>query len=88
MAGIEYASTHVEEAVDVVMKYAPEADRAHMRYMLETELTAGRPADGAGFGSQSAAQWSALHGMLLKYKALAIAVEIDQVFTTQFLAGK
>jgi ABC-type nitrate/sulfonate/bicarbonate transport system substrate-binding protein len=88
LAGIKYASTHVDEAVDMVMKYAPEADRAHMRYMLETELAAGRPADGAGFGVQSAEQWSALHDMLLKYKALAIAVEIDQVFTTQFLAGK
>ena len=88
LAGIEYASTHVDEAVEVVMKYAPEADRAHMRYMLETELAAGRPADGAGFGSQNAEQWSALHAMLLKYKALATAVDIGQVFTTQFLAGK
>ena len=88
LAGIEYASTHVDEAVEVVMKYAPEADRAHMRYMLETELAAGRPADGAGFGSQNAEQWAALHAMLLKYKALATAVDIGQVFTTQFLAGK
>lgn len=88
LAGIEYASTHVDEAVDVVMKYAPEADRAHMRYMLETELAAGRPAGGAGFGAQTAAQWAALQAMLLKYKALANAVQVDQVFTTQFLAGK
>ena len=88
LAGIEYASTHVDEAVEIVMKYAPEADRAHMRYMLETELAAGRPADGTGFGSQNAGQWAALHAMLLKYKALATAVDIDQVFTTQFLAGK
>ena len=88
LAGIEYASTHVDEAVEIVMKYAPEADRAHMRYMLETELAAGRPADGAAFGSQNAGQWALLHAMLLKYKALATAVGIDQVFTTQFLAGK
>lgn len=88
LAGIEYASTHVDEAVDVVMKYAPEADRAHMRYMLETELAAGRPAGGPGFGAQTAAQWAALQAMLLKYKALANAVQVDQVFTTQFLAGK
>ena len=88
LAGIEYASTHVDEAVEIVMKYAPEADRAHMRYMLETELAAGRPADGVAFGSQNAGQWAALHAMLLKYKALATAVGIDQVFTTQFLVGK
>ena len=67
------------------MKYAPEVDAAHMRYMLETELVAAKPAGSAGFGAQNAAQWDALHAMLLKYKALAKPVDIQAVFTNRFL---
>ena len=85
LAGMAYAAAHVDEAVAIVMKYAPEADAAHMRYMLETELVAAKPAGGAGFGAQNAAQWDALHAMLLKYKALAKPVDIQAVFTNRFL---
>jgi ABC-type nitrate/sulfonate/bicarbonate transport system substrate-binding protein len=41
--GIDYADLNREEAVDIVLRYAPEEDRQHQRYMLETELAAALP---------------------------------------------
>src|SRR5581483_8549017 len=39
LRGIEYANSHVDEAVDIVMKYAPQEDRSHQNFMLTTELS-------------------------------------------------
>ncbi len=88
MRGIAYAETHVDEAVEIVLKYTgPETDPDHMRFMLETELAdAHSPLTEAhGLGWQTEAQWQALHDSLLKYGALAAPVNVAQVFTTRFL---
>ncbi|HOT92503.1 MAG TPA: ABC transporter substrate-binding protein [Anaerolineae bacterium] len=90
LRGIAYAESHVDEAVDIVLKYTgPETDRAHMRFMLETELADAHSAltDEHGIGWQTEAQWQALMDSLLQYGALAGPVEVKQVFTNQFLEG-
>ncbi|MFQ5578165.1 MAG: ABC transporter substrate-binding protein [Anaerolineae bacterium] len=90
VAGIEYARRHPAEAVDMVMLYAGEqADPAHMRYMLETELAdAVSPVTEAGGpGWQTAAQWQALHDMLLQYGAIAAPLDVEAAFTNRFLPG-
>ncbi len=90
LRGIAYAEAHVEEAVDIVLKYTgPETDRDHMRFMLETELTdAHTPlTDEFGTGWQTEEQWQALVDSLLQYGALAGPVEAKEAFTNQFLEG-
>jgi len=88
IAGIEYARQHPDEAVDIVMQYAGEqADPAHMRFMLDTELTdAVSPVTEAhGLGWQTEEQWQALHNMLLEFEAIAEPVDVSQAFTNDFL---
>ncbi|GBD08124.1 Formylaminopyrimidine-binding protein [Candidatus Thermoflexus japonica] len=87
MKGIEDARMDPEEAVDIVLKYAPQADRGHMRFMLETEL---RDAESEvtrahGIGWQTREQWEALYEVLRRYNAITRPVEIDRVFTTALL---
>jgi ABC-type nitrate/sulfonate/bicarbonate transport system substrate-binding protein len=38
--GIYYAKDHPDEAIDIVLKYAPEEQREHQRFMFDTELAA------------------------------------------------
>ncbi len=88
LRGIAYAEAHVDEAVELVLKYAgPETDPAHMRFMLETELAdAHSPLTAAhGLGWQTAEQWQTLADSLLQYGALAGPVKVEEGFTNQFL---
>lgn len=88
LRGIAYAEDHVDEAVDIVLKYTgPETDPAHMRFMLETELAdAHSPlTDEFGIGWQTKEQWQALNDSLLEYGALAEPVKVEEAFTNQFL---
>jgi ABC-type nitrate/sulfonate/bicarbonate transport system substrate-binding protein len=90
LRGIAYAEAHVEEAVEITLTYTgAEADRGHMRYMLETEIaTAHGPATQTqGLGWQTAEQWQALLDSLLTYGAMDEPVAVDAVFTNQFLQG-
>lgn len=87
LRGIAYAETHVDEAVEIVLRYAgPETAPDHMRFMLETELADAHSAltDTHGIGWQTSEQWQALADTLLEYQALAKPVDVDAVFTNQF----
>jgi NitT/TauT family transport system substrate-binding protein len=84
LRGIEYAQANPDEAVQIVLKYAGEdADAAHMRFMLDTELA--DAISPSGFGWQTEAQWQALADMLQTYEALPGEVDVAAAFTTQFL---
>ncbi|WP_322802585.1 ABC transporter substrate-binding protein [Thermoflexus sp.] len=85
--GIEDARMNPEEAVDIVLKYAPQADRGHMRFMLETELkdAESEVTRAHGIGWQTREQWEALYEVLRRYHAITKPVEIDRVFTTALL---
>ena len=88
MRGIEFAQENPEEAVNIVMIYAgEEADPAHMRYMLDTELADAQSpiTDEFGLGWQTTEQWQALHDMLVQYEAIAEPVDVTAAFSTQFL---
>lgn len=90
LRGIAYAEDHVDEAVDIVLKYTgPETDPDHMRFMLETELADARTplTDEFGIGWQTEEQWQRLIDSLLEYGALAGPVKASEAFTTQFLEG-
>jgi len=88
LRGIAYAEMHLDEAVDIVMTYTgPDADRDHMRYMLETEAAMAHNAltEAHGLGWQTAEQWESLLNSLRTYGAITEPVNVDAVFTTQFL---
>lgn len=86
--GIEYARQHPEEAIDIVMRYVGEGgDRNHQRFILETELAASVSAitQEHGTGWQTLEQWQALADMLVRYQALAEAIDVEAAFTTELL---
>lgn len=88
MRGIAFANENRDEAVEIVMNYAGEdANPAHMRFMLDAEFADYESAVTAEFtpGWQTAAQWQALHDMLLTYDAIANPLDVDDAFTTEFL---
>ncbi len=75
----QYAFDHVDEAVTATLKYAPGADPAQQRALLETDLAAARRADGIGRSSQQ--QWDALEATLLNFGVLKTAGSASTAFT-------
>ena len=87
MKGLEFASANTEETLDIVMKYAENENRDHMRFMLAAELEdATSPGtESNGLGWMTSAQWQEFHDSLLRYDALAGEVDVDNAFTNRFL---
>jgi ABC-type nitrate/sulfonate/bicarbonate transport system substrate-binding protein len=85
LRGIEYASNNVEEAIDIVLEYAPQEVREQQVFMLTTELGRAGPAEGPGYGWQTQAQWQALIDALRQYAIVTEEVGAGDVFTTDLL---
>ncbi|HLF70715.1 MAG TPA: ABC transporter substrate-binding protein [Dehalococcoidia bacterium] len=87
LKGVDYANQNRDEALEIVLKYAPQQDRNHQRFMLNTELdrsiTDLTKANGVGW--QTREQWQANHDMLFDYQVLKQRLEISQVYTDEFL---
>lgn len=85
--GIAYAADHPDEALDIVMKYAPNEDRDVQKYMLNTELARAKTAltEANGYGWQTQEQWQALTDSLVKYNVIKPGLDVSKLFTTQFL---
>ncbi|MGD2157903.1 MAG: ABC transporter substrate-binding protein [Anaerolineales bacterium] len=89
LKGIEYASQHMDEAVEIVLTYTgPETDSAHMRYMLETELidAQSRITNEHGIGWQTREQWNALSELLVEYDAMS-ATNVEAAFSNTLLSA-
>jgi ABC-type nitrate/sulfonate/bicarbonate transport system substrate-binding protein len=83
LEGIAYADENRDEALDIIMEYAPDEDPAHQMYMLETELEMAQPAP---IGMQTEEQWQKLHDFLVQYGALSQPIDdISTVFTDRFV---
>ena len=87
MKGLAFAFENTEETLDIVMRYAENEDREHMRFMLLTERedAASLLTSGNGLGWMTVEQWQALHDSLMAYEALENPVDVRQAFTTRFL---
>lgn len=87
LRGIAYAAENPEEALDIVMQYAPQENREQQAFMLSTELERAQTELTAehGFGWQTEAQWQALMDALLAFEVAESAVEVTDLFTTRFL---
>ncbi len=88
MRAVAWISDHRDEAVDVTMRYAPQEQRAHQRYMLDVELEAAQSdiTRLGGIGWMEERQWQALHDSLVEYKGIDKPVDVKQAFTTRYLA--
>jgi ABC-type nitrate/sulfonate/bicarbonate transport system substrate-binding protein len=87
LRGIQYAIDNPEEAVDIVLKYAPQEDAEHQRFMLDTEIDSAysRMVTEDGLGWQTEKQWQDLADTLLEFQALAKAVNVNEAFTNEFV---
>ncbi len=87
MKGLEFAFSNTEETLDIVLKYADQEDREHMRFMLLTEKEdAISPlTDQKGLGWMTEEQWQAFHDSLLEHQALPNPVDVKSAFTDRFL---
>ncbi len=85
--GIQYAADHPDEAVDIVMKYAPQENRDQQQFMLTTELARAKTELTVqnGYGWQTQAQWQALADALTQYDVIKPGADVSKMFTMQFL---
>ncbi len=89
MKAIEFIQNNPEEALDIVMKYAPDEDRDHQKYMMMTELEDGRsPLTTAnGFGYMTDGQWRQLYSQLLEFGSLPNAFDYRDAFVNEFITS-
>jgi ABC-type nitrate/sulfonate/bicarbonate transport system substrate-binding protein len=88
LKGIYYAKENPDEAVDIVLQYAPEEEREHQRFMFETELAAALTgaAQQNGIGWMTPEQWQALYDKLQRYQALSgTLADLSAAYSTQAL---
>ncbi len=87
LKGVQYALDNMDETLDIVLKYAPDEQREHQRFMLETEL---RDAVGPvtyqhGLGWMTQEQWRGLYDQLVEFEALPMPFDYRTAYTDRFL---
>ena len=87
MKGLEFVFESIEETLDIVLTYADQEDREHMRFMLLTEMAdAASPlTEQNGLGWMTTEQWRAFHDSLLENGALTGPTDVSSVFTDRFI---
>jgi ABC-type nitrate/sulfonate/bicarbonate transport system substrate-binding protein len=87
LKGLEFSFAHPEETLDIVLRYAENEDRDHMRFMLQAEQADAVSAVTRehGLGWMTRQQWQEFHDLLVRYQALARELDVEQAFTAQFL---
>jgi ABC-type nitrate/sulfonate/bicarbonate transport system substrate-binding protein len=85
--GIEDARRDPEAATDIIMKFAPNEERAQQSFMLKVELDMadGPSAQQGGIGWSTSAQWQAFHDSLLQHGGIKQSIPIETVFTNRIL---
>lgn len=85
LRAVAWTQAHPDEAVQVVLKYAPGADPAQQRFLLDEDLKAARRPDGIGRSSKE--QWQALADTLVKYQVLPKAPDVTRAFDNRLVDG-
>jgi len=84
LRGVQYAGQNRDEAIDIVLQFAPQEQREHQRFMLDTELemASSELTLQDGIGAQTLEQWQRLHDYLVQYGALSGPLDdVEAVFT-------
>lgn len=84
MKGWSYALENENETIDTVLKYKPDGDREHERYMLRQSIplihTGNEP-----IGWMLRDEWQRFIGLVSKNSDSTNEINADDLFTTQFL---
>ena len=87
MRAMEFIFANPDDALTIVMKFAPGENRAHQQFMLQAEM------DDAvsdltrenGLGWMTGRQWKNLYDQLLEFEALTNPFDYRTAFTDRFL---
>lgn len=87
LKGFHDALANPDEALDIVMLYAPDENRDHQQFMLMQELAdaVGSVTEQYGLGWMTDAQWKNLHDQLVEYQAITESFDYRDAFDLQFL---
>ncbi len=87
LRGIDYAIEHPDEAIDIVLKYAPNEKRDAQRFLFDTEAAHAQSdlTRAHGLGWQTLEQWTALNTVLLENGGLESQVDPAKAFRTGLL---
>jgi ABC-type nitrate/sulfonate/bicarbonate transport system substrate-binding protein len=77
MRATAWIEGHIDEAVEITLRYAEGADPEHQKYLLETDLAAAQRE--GGIGRSTAEQWQALADLLLEYEVITTPVDVSGV---------
>jgi len=82
-----WAREHPDEAVEIVLKYAPREDPEHQRFMLEEELRDAQSdlTERYGIGWMTEEQWREFYDMLERYGALPKPFDYRTAYDDRFL---
>ena len=87
LRGLQHAFDDKEDTLDIVMKYAPDKDRDHQRFMLEAELQDAvnvlTPQHGLGWMTDT--QWSDLYEHLIEFQGVTKPFDYRTAYTDRFL---
>ncbi len=88
LRGVKFAIENEEEALDIILEFAPLEEREHQRFMLRQELGDARSAitNERGIGAMTAGQWQNLHDHLIEYEAIPNSVDVTTVFDDRFVS--
>lgn len=81
-----FINVNKEETLDIVMRYAPNSNREHQEFMLESEMrdATGPVTERYGMGWFTAEQWDALYKHLLEFEVIS-DFDFKSAFTRIFL---
>lgn len=85
LQGWEYAYDNPEEAVTYVLMYSDQLERSHETKMMQASLQLLRPEEENSIGSMDRQVWEDMQDLLLENGFLENPIDIDKVYTTQFL---
>ncbi|MHB8870609.1 MAG: ABC transporter substrate-binding protein [Thermoleophilia bacterium] len=86
LAGLDYAATHPEEAVDIYISAHPELDRDTLLAQWEATIPSLALASPGGLaGGQDVSAWQTLHDWMIDVGLLAAPVDVAPALTNEFL---
>ena len=85
LKGWNYAAGNPEEAAKITVKTGDKLTYPHELAMMKESIALLKP-DAQPIGSMVAADWQALHNLLLQGGFIKTPVELDKAYTSKFLA--
>ncbi|ROR10117.1 ABC transporter substrate-binding protein [Erwinia sp. JUb26] len=84
LEGWQYALTHREETIDILMKTNPSLDRKHQVAMLDSVASLMYPPGSPGLGNVDMPKAEKMMKLLVEYGALKQPVDVNQTFDLSF----